>query len=337
MPARTLIAVRRSDGREFRSFNAAMRSLAGTDSEIAGSEMQRMRLALRRGRRTVHDRYGFSWTAISLPANATQTQVAQAVAAVFAEMSWDSLTFGIELETISPLSHQDAWASANAIVALLEVENFGRWQAKHDGSLNGGTGVEFVSPILKGEDGLAAVRRACDLIKGAGFAVNKSCGMHVHIGARDFDNGQLCNIAAAFVANEGHFDSLVAQSRRANNNRYCQTVAHRSIPMNSRSVESIATAINGGFERGHYTSYRYHKLNFQSYAFHGTIEFRQHQGTVESDKACAWVRLIAGFVATTQRQRTGVMTFAEFAAMSGPFAGYLEMRRQKFAQIRAAA
>jgi hypothetical protein len=34
-----------------------------------------------------------------------------------------------------------------------------------------------------------------------------------------------------------------------------------------------------------------------SYVQHGTVEFRQHSGTVDAAKAVQWVRLITGFVA----------------------------------------
>jgi hypothetical protein len=34
---------------------------------------------------------------------------------------------------------------------------------------------------------------------------------------------------------------------------------------------------------------RYMKLNCQSYEIHGTVEFRQHQGTTDGEKIVAWV------------------------------------------------
>jgi hypothetical protein len=36
---------------------------------------------------------------------------------------------------------------------------------------------------------------------------------------------------------------------------------------------------------------RYHKLNLSSYVSHGTIEFRQHQGTINYVKISRWIDL----------------------------------------------
>jgi hypothetical protein len=55
--------------------------------------------------------------------------------------------------------------------------------------------------------------------------------------------------------------------------------------------------MNGGFTTDRYPPYRYFALNFQSYANHGTLEFRQHSGTVDAEKATQWVRLVVGFIA----------------------------------------
>lgn len=50
---------------------------------------------------------------------------------------------------------------------------------------------------------------------------------------------------------------------------------------------------------------RYHKLNLVSLWVHGTIEFRQHSGTVDADKAVNWIELLMQFVnrAAVTRQR----------------------------------
>jgi hypothetical protein len=44
---------------------------------------------------------------------------------------------------------------------------------------------------------------------------------------------------------------------------------------------------------------RYQKLNLESLERHGTIEFRQHSGTVDAEKAVNWVRLCTAFIETT--------------------------------------
>ncbi len=41
---------------------------------------------------------------------------------------------------------------------------------------------------------------------------------------------------------------------------------------------------------------RYYKVNLRSYQRHGTIEFRQHSGTVNFVKICNWVRFLSAFI-----------------------------------------
>ena len=42
---------------------------------------------------------------------------------------------------------------------------------------------------------------------------------------------------------------------------------------------------------GHYASERYYKVNFCSYVAFGTLEFRQHSGTIEFEKMMNWVKI----------------------------------------------
>jgi MocE subfamily Rieske [2Fe-2S] domain protein len=56
------------------------------------------------------------------------------------------------------------------------------WRAEHDGSIRGaGVACEFVSPILHGEDGVAALCQFVEFITAIGATVNDSCGCHVTV------------------------------------------------------------------------------------------------------------------------------------------------------------
>jgi hypothetical protein len=45
-----------------------------------------------------------------------------------------------------------------------------------------------------------------------------------------------------------------------------------------------------------YGATRYHKFNMESMSRYGTVEFRQHSGTIEPDKAMNWIRVCVAFV-----------------------------------------
>lgn len=88
--------------------------------------------------------------------------------------------FGVELETVSETPNQQD----KAISAIPK-----EWGADFDRSINGatgGTGVEYVSPILGGLRGERAIRNVCATLRDNGLHVDSSCGMHIHLDGTEF-------------------------------------------------------------------------------------------------------------------------------------------------------
>lgn len=99
-------------------------------------------------------------------------------------------SFGIEIEMVNATSAQVSNA-LNAAGITCVVTGYGsatraEWKVQGDGSLRPGpnqTGsCELVSPILRGEDGYAQVRTVCAVLASINAKINKSCGLHVHLG-----------------------------------------------------------------------------------------------------------------------------------------------------------
>ena len=97
-------------------------------------------------------------------------------------MHANEIAFGIEFETTMPTSdmtpigpyhggYQVAWLPEG-------------WKAEHDSSIQAAPGrkaCEFVSPKLRGHEGLTQVEAAIDAIYARGARVNPSCGLQVTI------------------------------------------------------------------------------------------------------------------------------------------------------------
>lgn len=69
--------------------------------------------------------------------------------------------------------------------------------------------------------------------------------------------------------------------------------------------------------RGYFGS-RYFKINFESFATHGTVEFRHHSGTTEYEKIVNWVKLTQAMVERTfkgQVTASGNDNLERFAAL----------------------
>ena len=164
------------------------------------------------------------------------------------------------------------------------------WKIVTDGSVTGtgtgrGTGLELVSPILKGEEGLVQLEKALNALDAAGAKVNTTCGLHVHIDTNGMDSTQRKNFFNSYVRNQDLMDRLVSRSRRNNSyaNRY-----------DARNIEAYADAAGTG--RG--GNGRYFTVNTCSLPKYGTLEFRQHQGTLNGKKAVAWVQMLLAIAKT---------------------------------------
>lgn len=194
-------------------------------------------------------------------------------------------TFGIEIELV----HSNSRAMAAALKAAgipTEVEGYNHqtrnhWKIVMDSSIRGG-GYELVSPILRGEAGLETVRIVAEVLKAQGAQVNQSCGFHVHHDAADLKDNHFENLFRLYRRSETVIDRMMPKSRRANNNRFCGSL--RDLP-----------TIPGS---------RYYKVNFAAYHVHGTVEFRQHSGTIEAEKMIQWIRISQAIIERSKRRVT---------------------------------
>ncbi len=193
-------------------------------------------------------------------------------------------TFGVELEVV----HGDRRAMVQAMTVAgisICIEGYnhvtrGYWKIVPDGSILG-DGYELVSPPLKGTEGLQEVRTVCEVLNDMGATVNRSCGLHVHHDAADFGSRHFDNLFNLYSRAEHIMDSMLPPSRRENANSYCRSLLNYP---------------------GATFSCRYLKVNFSAYHRHGTIEFRQHSGTVDAEKVTHWILLTQRMMERAKRK-----------------------------------
>lgn len=211
--------------------------------------------------------------------------------------------FGIEIEAHN-VAQRDVAAALNAVGIRCAVEGYNHnttnhWKIVNDCSIQGSQGFELVSPILQGENGLMQVAIVGDTLERLGAKVNTSCGLHVHIDGRDLTVNSMSRICKMWLKYETCFDSIVPASRR--NNRFALGIRSKFATLEAAfaklatatSIQGLTRIMNSDNFGG---SSRYHKLNLESMVRHGTVEFRQHSGTVNGLKMVNWVKLVGGFV-----------------------------------------
>ena len=198
--------------------------------------------------------------------------------------------YGIELEFTSNLGRDAIAQMIQETGVECRAQNYNHntrpyWKIITDSS----AGYEIVSPILQGEDGIEQIKKVCAVLKEVA-KVDRNCGYHIHIDANGLSLGQIKSVVKSYKQYEDVFDVILPKSRRENNNGYCMTLQR----IRDRDIDS-ATTINELYQIA-FRSNRYWKLNIASLLRHGTIEIRQHSGTVEADKVVNWVYLIQNFI-----------------------------------------
>ena len=195
-----------------------------------------------------------------------------------------------------------------------------------DASVSCPNAIECVSPVLKGKDGRDTLAKMIKTLNQAGAVVNKSCGLHVHIGARDLNNKQYCNVFANYYHLETVIDSFMAESRRGNNNFYCQGLRNHNFSR-CNTISDIQNELNAD---------RYHKVNPMSYNRHRTIEFRQHQGTVNEEKILNWITFCGKLVEWSKKNRltADVTSIDEIPFLTKAEKKFFNKRAEAFASNR---
>lgn len=203
-------------------------------------------------------------------------------------MNANDLTFGIEIETIAPDS-----AVANDGLRIgpykhgIQVPYLpAGWTAEADGSINNGNGghkCEIVSPVLRGEEGLAQAAEVLRTLEAKGHRVNASCGVHVHVGwQRDWPSEALARLVTIVAYVEKGLYAITGSKSRERGT-FCGGVRKYGNDKNAKP----------NLDRD-----RYHALNLTNLArgTKDTVEFRVFSGTTSATKVVGWIQVCLGLV-----------------------------------------
>jgi len=190
--------------------------------------------------------------------------------------------FGIEIETTIPKTDTTAAGSYHHGTPIPWAPI--GWNAQSDSSIHPDQadykGIEIVSPILSGLDGLGQICEVMDSLKARRACPNKSTGLHVHVDARRLSALDIHKLQSLFVKMEKFFLALNGEDT-ANRigNIYC------------RSVQGVNPA--------DWLNSRYFSLNvanWSQYTVKKTVEFRLFSSTHNIDRVLAIVSLCVGMV-----------------------------------------
>lgn len=208
--------------------------------------------------------------------------------------------------------------------ALNEALNQWGAAAHGDGSIQLSHPLEVATAPAQGESFVKQIDQICAGLKKCKAKVDTSCGLHVHVSARDLTSAQVLGLVRLYARVEPALYSIVAASRR--DNHYSKmwgasfemgevfdkgTVSERFDRLEATLYGSKSSA-RSIKEAPYKHDCRYHGLNLNSLLLYGTIEFRLHHGTVDPVKIKMWAAVCSALM-----QYAATHTEREVARLAG--------------------
>lgn len=175
----------------------------------------------------------------------------------------------------------------------------------HDGSVP--TGFEINTAPASGEKFVKQIREICENLKKDKSKVDETCGLHIHVDARDFNYYDIRKLAFLYQKIEPALFDIVARTRR--DSRFCKPcgpsfirdLERNIIPKDNemalkKNMYGDPNANVAYLRQDKYNASRYNALNLHSWIFRGTIECRMHHGTILAEKIINWGVLWAGIL-----------------------------------------
>jgi hypothetical protein len=197
-------------------------------------------------------------------------------------MNANEIAFGIEFETTLPNSDTTPIGPYHGGYQVPWLPD--GWRAERDSSIRPETmdrkGCEFVSPKLRGIEGLKQVEEAIDAINARGARVNASCGLHVTIEW----NGDAAALARLISLVGNHERAIFASTGTRRRERTTYTKQIKQYGDKDRAKNRCEAD-------------RYHLLNLTHLARgKNRIEFRAFAGTLNKTKVLGYLMMCLGLV-----------------------------------------
>jgi hypothetical protein len=191
---------------------------------------------------------------------------------------------GIESEVITEYDSVDAYVDSAEIPKHFEVVE--------DGSLNQ-NGVEFrtARPII-GEQVDNALMSLESTNANEWNEVDESCGVHIHMNAIDFGFKEIKSVLLIMSRIQDLIYESIPEDRRSTQYAKPITMSTKDIA----NIDNLPVLLNSyyGMENAYiddskYNTARYIGTNIHARLYHGSIEFRYHEGSVKSKPIKDWI------------------------------------------------
>lgn len=197
--------------------------------------------------------------------------------------------FGVEIECGNHHAH------------YVEIQNLLRRNRIRGVSSVGsdGSGIEVRTTPLQGKDGFKVLDELMHFLRDQGCYTTNADGMHVHHDTPELRNNFMLQqqLVKSWLDNQTLILPFVAPRR----------VGSMSCPRwSARTFNDFAAGIDRHSRRN---------LNINSIHRHGTVEIRLHEGTLDFDRAEAWVKFGQYFISNVLSRKRPLAACADSAVL----------------------
>ena len=197
---------------------------------------------------------------------------------------------GVEIENIGPRDYYpdykpDSFRTSSDGSVCTSDEDYG--------------GYEFISQPMCGDTLFSEIDKMGAWLRRERFRINKTCGLHIHIDARDLYYKELKGIMLVTKAFESTIFSMLPSNRY--NSNWCKGInmsvnAIKALQSDSDFIGSYYDHCDEHPSLDKYNDARYQGLNLHARVYLGTIEFRYHSGTNNPTKIKNWITMCQSIV-----------------------------------------
>lgn len=230
-----------------------------------------------------------------------------------------SIQWGIELETRIPMNSgvtvggyhagYDVRCGVDARTGLpLNAPAFQRhcWKAERDGSIRCDAGqipCEFVSPILRGEEGVEHLTKFVEWLNAIGATVNSSCGCHVTVGIESIIGSSDLAQVSSFIRKLAHVARWHARCLygQTGTDRHLNHYSHPLYEDTAKAMRKMVTCEEERVKAECAEQCGRGMVNFKKAfrrdrdgRFVGVVEFRVFAGTTSIEKIMHHVASVLG-------------------------------------------
>lgn len=219
------------------------------------------------------------------------------------------------------------------------------WSASvvEDGSLSG-SGFEINTAPASGDRFLEQIHQLGKALKDGEAKITRSCGLHVHIDARDFTFKNIQSLIYLYAHVEDALYAMQPEARRSSSyakrcgKGYVEALARGTDPESELDYHLYGTKDKESLsyeKKDKYGRARYSALNLHSWFYRGTVECRLHSGSANARKIASWGVLWAlildaakaGYVVNSAK--SGYDTLCEIASRSPLALSYVKSRTEE--------